>query len=423
MVTASRMFKVLTFLVCAIGCMAVATASDVDNTLVTTSGERIAGRVSLIEPNWNLQVQVDGKPRTLAAADWILWGNRRDPAQRPLLILADGSVLTLEAWRLSASHLTLPVGVKGIWNEAKVAREAARGMILELPANAAERDRLWQRVQNYRAPQDQLILENDDTLFGTILSSASSNVATTATDDAPMLVRLKTKTGEVEVAVARVRAVLFGSLLAEPERPLQEFRVLGLRDGTTLQVQHVHTQGNTARLALVGGIELVTDNTSLLDELAYLQSFGPNVTYISDLAPLGYKHIPFLSREWPYEKDRAVDGGWLRCGGRIFTKGLGMHSTSRLAYDLAGPYKTFQAELAIDQQVGPRGSVIFRVFVDRGEGSWQTAYESPVIRGGEKPLPISVNLEGANRMALIVDFADRGDECDHADWLNARLVK
>jgi hypothetical protein len=26
-------------------------------------------------------------------------------------------------------------------------------------------------------------------------------------------------------------------------------------------------------------------------------------------------------------------------------------------------------------------------------------------------------------MALIVDFADRGDECDWADWLQARLIK
>ena len=49
----------------------------------------------------------------------------------------------------------------------------------------------------------------------------------------------------------------------------------------------------------------------------------------------------------------------------------------------------------------------------------------PVIAGlREKvPVPISIDLQGAARMALLVDFADRGDECDYADWLMARLIK
>ena len=54
---------------------------------------------------------------------------------------------------------------------------------------------------------------------------------------------------------------------------------------------------------------------------------------------------------------------------------------------------------------------------------WTTAYESPIIRGGEPPTPISLDLKGASRLALIVEFADRGDELDHANWLNARLLK
>ena len=30
---------------------------------------------------------------------------------------------------------------------------------------------------------------------------------------------------------------------------------------------------------------------------------------------------------------------------------------------------------------------------------------------------------GAEMITLTVDFADRGDELDHADWLDARLIK
>jgi hypothetical protein len=39
------------------------------------------------------------------------------------------------------------------------------------------------------------------------------------------------------------------------------------------------------------------------------------------------------------------------------------------------------------------------------------------------PTPISVDVRGGKRLSLIVDFAERGDELDHADWLNARLVQ
>ena len=106
----------------------------------------------------------------------------------------------------------------------------------------------------------------------------------------------------------------------------------------------------------------------------------------------------------------------------MFPKGLGMHTTSRLAYDVAG-FRRFEAEIALDESTGRRGSVVFKVLLQDSAGAWNPAYESPVIRGGEAPTPIAVELKGAARLALIVEFADRGDELDHANWLQARLLK
>jgi hypothetical protein len=99
-----------------------------------------------------------------------------------------------------------------------------------------------------------------------------------------------------------------------------------------------------------------------------------------------------------------------------------MPSASRVAYDVAG-YRRFAAELAIDDAAGLEGSVVFKVLLEDDANQWRPAYESPIVRGGDSPVPISIDLKGAKRMALIVDFADRADECDWADWLNARLTK
>jgi hypothetical protein len=109
--------------------------------------------------------------------------------------------------------------------------------------------------------------------------------------------------------------------------------------------------------------------------------------------------------------------------GRLYLKGLGMHSAARISYDLADGYRAFQSELAIDDSTGGRGSVTCRVFVDEGTGKWQLKYESPIVRGRDKPIPVEVGLAGAKRISLLVDFADRGDELDHLDWLDARFVK
>jgi hypothetical protein len=78
--------------------------------------------------------------------------------------------------------------------------------------------------------------------------------------------------------------------------------------------------------------------------------------------------------------------------------------------------------VAIDDSAGKRGSVAFGVYVLR-DGKWQPAYTSEVVRGGDSPQSVSVDLAGADAMTLVVDYADRGDELDHADWLNARLVR
>ena len=80
--------------------------------------------------------------------------------------------------------------------------------------------------------------------------------------------------------------------------------------------------------------------------------------------------------------------------------------------------KRFQAELGIDDSTAGRGSVQFRVLVDG-----QEKFISPTIRGGQPPVPVSVDVAGAKKLELVVDYADRADVLDHADWLNARLTR
>jgi hypothetical protein len=153
-------------------------------------------------------------------------------------------------------------------------------------------------------------------------------------------------------------------------------------------------------------------------EMVFLQPRGGQAIYLSDLKPEGHRHVSYLTMTWPFRSDRSVCGAMLQVGGKAYLKGLGMHSASRITYVLSEPYRRFQAALAIDDQAEGGGSVAFRVFVDG-----QVRYSSPMVRGGQDPLPISVDLAGAKRLDLVVDFAERADELDRADWLDARLIR
>jgi hypothetical protein len=176
------------------------------------------------------------------------------------------------------------------------------------------------------------------------------------------------------------------------------------------------------------GVTLITDELNgpeahPWEAVVMLQAVQPHITYISDMPKLDYKHLPYLDRSWLYGLDRDLAGGRLRFGGSVWVKGVAMHSSSRLAVETGGVYDEFQAELAISQNAGRQGSVIFRLYVQAPGESLKKVYESGVVRGGEPPVPVRVKLAGASRIALIVDFADRGDQGDHALWLNARLVR
>ena len=178
--------------------------------------------------------------------------------------------------------------------------------------------------------------------------------------------------------------------------------------------------GDSLAVELAGGGKL---SGGSVDDVVSLQGAGDTkFVYLSDLEPADYKHVPYLSIAWPYRQDRNVLGGPLEVGGKRYLKGIGMHSASRLTFRLDGKYQRFDAAAAVDDSSQGRGSVTFGVYLLRG-GQWKQAAASDTVRGGPPAVPVSVDVRGAEMMTLTVDYADRGDELDHADWLDARLVK
>lgn len=101
--------------------------------------------------------------------------------------------------------------------------------------------------------------------------------------------------------------------------------------------------------------------------------------------------------------------------GKTYKHGVGSHAPGALYFELDGQAKRFRAEVGVDDEVGDKGSIAVKAY-----GDGKLLFESPVVRGGEKPAKVDLDLGGIHLLTLIM--LDDGDQSyDHLDWANARF--
>ncbi len=366
---------------------------------VPVDGESFRAELTAVDAKWQLQFTSGERRRTLPAAELVQWGSYAEPAGGPIVVMADGGLLAADVTGADRESISVSSGSFG---ELKLPLEVLSGVVFDPPAQSGPCCRLLDRVARASGDSDRVLLHNGDEVTG-LLDAIDENSVTLEVDDGPLKIELR-----------RIAALIFNPDLKLPAEQ-RGFRAwAGLADGSRLIATKLVAEDRSLAVTTIGGQTWKTASA----ELVCLQPLGGRVTYLSDLTPAGYVHRPYLDLKWPYRIDRNATGGLLHCGGRLYLKGLGVHSTAQLTYEFDRPYRRFQAELGIDDSTGGGGSVRFRVLVDG-----QPKFTSETIRGGTIPVPVSVELGGAKRLDLIVDFTDRGDQQDHADWLGARLVR
>ncbi|WP_238412820.1 NPCBM/NEW2 domain-containing protein [Saccharothrix deserti] len=93
-----------------------------------------------------------------------------------------------------------------------------------------------------------------------------------------------------------------------------------------------------------------------------------------------------------------------------------MHAESYVDIYLGGRCTSFTAEIGVDDEVGPSGSVEFEVSADG-----VSRYVSPTLTGDDDAVPIAVDVAGAKVLRLKVAVGANGNAHDHADWAAATV--
>jgi len=408
--------------------MCIASSARADAPLaVPVEGEPFRAKLVAADARWQLTFAIDRQHRTIPAADLVRWGRCVEQGRAGGLVLADGSLLTAEVVAADKDRLTVD---SDLFGTLRLPLDLLAGIVLHAPSDRQQHDAILDRLRdcpsfplskngtvplNVRAAgeSDRLILDNGDELTGLFEGIA---------DDA---VTFKTDAGPVEIKTDRITAILFNpALRRKPTVKAHAQRAwAGFNDGSRLLATELVINGESLKIT-VAGQTLAAVRSSLV----FLQPLAGGAVYLSDLKPAEYRQTPFLDLPWPFQPDRNVTGGMLRSGARLYMKGIGVHSAARLVYNISplplgeGPgvrtARRFEGHVGIDDSTAGRGSVIFRVLVDG-----QERFTSPILRGGDSPVPVSVDIRGTKKLELLVDYADRADVLDHADWLDARLTQ
>src|SRR5690606_1400823 len=306
------------------------------------------------DDDWN--VFVAGQDQPVRADQLVYWGQLAENLHHPQLLLVDGSLLVADLLELGPR--TFALGTRpntytagSIWNRAELPRGILNALVFQPPTEDEDRDRLLDQLSEPRE-HDEAWLENGDRLVGEWLGPFTAEELI----DSETAWRWKMGSTELEIPRTQVLAIAVagdGRQAAGQGRGAR----LGFRDGSRLVADSLVAKEQEVRFRLACGAEIATTPGLAWGELCDVRPVNRSVVYLSDLEPLGYRHVPLFELTWPYGRDRNVLLGRLRTAQGLYEKGLGMHSTSRLAYELPRGAQRLQLELAMDRSAGAGGSV------------------------------------------------------------------
>jgi hypothetical protein len=154
------------------------------------------------------------------------------------------------------------------------------------------------------------------------------------------------------------------------------------------------------------------------ERIVRIDVVGGRWEWLSAHTPISYQHTPMLSLGWEYVNDRNVLGGPITVAGGTFEHGVGVHSRSRLTYDLKGVYRTFVTQFGIDDDSGQFADVSVLILVDGKPRFEKTGVRRRTLHG-----PIRLDITRANRIELIADFGRNGDLQDRFNWVEPALIR
>jgi hypothetical protein len=179
-----------------------------------------------------------------------------------------------------------------------------------------------------------------------------------------------------------------------------------------------------------GQLEIATTSGPTLirpwDSVTRLDFSAGKVVYLSDLEPESVRWTdyydlgsaaPAVAQFYAPRRDEGREHAPIRLGGKSYAKGLALTSRTSLDYRLPAGLKTLKAIAGIDDAVRQNGSVRLEISADR-----KSLFDG-TISGKEPPVEIDLDIAGAKRLSILVDYGDNASAGDYLNLGDARMLK
>lgn len=371
----------------------------------TVDGTTLEGRLQSIDPSGTVVLIGKDSQQTLALDDLtsinVLTFDEKaapDLDANCTLYLADGGVLAAKLLDGAASAITVDIGVG---NALKVPLSGLAAVRFDKAAKGPAFDEFNARLKDRDKDRDLLLVVREGKTV--VLPGALESLVH---DSWSFRIGNKVQTG----ALDRAFGVILGGPVAAPESG---------RSMVSLDAQR--RVFSNIRSADADRIDLDAGPLGKLSipwrQVRGIAIRSERVVYVSGMEPVSTSQRSIYDASWPPRMDQSVMGGPIAIAGRTFDRGIGVHATSTLTYDLGGAFDSFVTTIGIDDAAGPRGRAVFRVICDG-----KVAYESSPISQGVAEA-VRVPLGGVKIMTLECNPGPDLDISDHCDWAGARLIR
>ena len=336
--------------------------------------------------------------------------------------LVDGSRMPCDRYLVADGVATLQLPATGAVQSLPVA--AIRQV--EMEPRAETLDAMWAEIDEKELVGDVLVIRKRpkdgqqpalDYLAGVVRSVDAERVDF-VWDGEP-----------IPVARKKVAAIRY----YRPDAPEKNDATFTLEtvDGASLVVRRLQFEQHDIAIETAAGLRTKIP----LSELRAADYSQGKLVYLSDLEPIAVKWTPyiglppgagFVQAFGLPRQDHAYHGSALTLlttgenGARTiqsFRKGLAIRSRTELVYQVPRKMTKFVALAGIDPESSDQGRVTLEVYADR-KLLWQGE-----IDGSKDPRTIDVDISGARRLRLLVDYGENLDYGDRLHLAEARVLK
>lgn len=341
-----------------------------------------------------------------------------DPHTGPVVELVDGSKLAATTYAAKDGEAFIKTGQ----GEIKVSTRRVKAVLLRNQRNFPSLQETWRALLDGPRTGDLVVVRRTRDAGGERVENTLDQLDCVLYDMDAKQLTFARDGNRRQVPLEKLEGVVY----FHPQAPelASPLAVIQTHDDAEFAAHQWQSDGEKVSIETRAGVAV----TLAASEIKRVRFEGGDVVYLSDLKPQSIQWRPFIPTQIGSERleklyaprfDEANNGDPLRLepGGDVYEKGIALHSRTELIYRLTQPYKRLQADVGLDPRFRHAGNVELVISSEKGQ-----LFRKAVTPDAPR-FELDVDIDGARRLTIVVDFGEGWDVSDYLNLCDARVSK